>query len=867
MSDDLIILIESDETVIAEIAEQGPTGPEGPTGPPGEVGEHTHDAEDVTQDETHRFVTDAEKAAWTAKQDALGYTPVNTTDLRLSDARAPTAHAASHATGGTDAITPAGIGASETGHDHDETYAPLAKGVTNGDTHDHSGGDGSQIAFSSLGATPTTLVGYGITDAAAAADLSGKADLVNGLVPASQLPSYVDDVLEYANLAAFPAEGETGKIYVALDNNLTYRWTGTVYGVLNPSLALGETMDTAYRGDRGKTAYDHSQSAHDYAPSSHVGTGGTAHAVATDSVAGFMSAAAMAKLNGNSLSALSNLTPAANKIPYFTGAAAATLTDITATGVSLLGVADAAAGRTALGLGSIATQAADSVSLTGGSISGMTSISGSTLTSTVATGTAPLTITSTTLVTNLNTDAVDGFHASQTPGANQIPVFNSSGRLVLDGTDDGSSKIQTGGVIKAGSLILMGGELIGSSSLKVHPETSDGADSGVSYVCGGGWPQPSRGGFLEVRGNESASYPGDVRIISGGDSTFGNVSLLTGGGYERFRITPSGRILAGPTSPTDNGVDALQVNGSISLVGNLNIKNAGGSALVVNNYSGANSTGSNVWIGGGGVSSIGESGATYKGSCNVAAGASALNSATTAYWNAAIGYTALYGITTGYSNTALGYAAGRFISGGSVLNTISTGSLYLGAATKAGTDGNTNELVIGFDTTGMGSNTVILGNSSITHTYLRGQVLIGTTTPQAGVAATINGIIALQSSSSLVGMITTGSTINTFRSSTILGLYSGGLDTEDEHLRLTSAGRILAGPTLPIDNNIDALQVGGDMTVSGGYKVDGTQVVSNRVVDARIDDTINDSTWDSTTAGVLDAIRDAMVSHGLMAAS
>lgn len=48
-------------------------------------------------------------------------------------------------------------------------------------------------------------------------------------VPAAYLPSYVDDVLEYANLAAFPATGETGKIYVALDTNKTYRWSGTVY--------------------------------------------------------------------------------------------------------------------------------------------------------------------------------------------------------------------------------------------------------------------------------------------------------------------------------------------------------------------------------------------------------------------------------------------------------------------------------------------------------------------------------------------------------------------------------------------------------------------------------------------------------------
>jgi hypothetical protein len=80
-----------------------------------------------------------------------------------------------------------------------------------------------------------------------------------GKVPSSQLPSYVDDVVEYANLAGFPVTGESGKIYIALDTNLSYRWGGTTYVEISPSLALGETSTTAYRGDRGKTAYDHSQ--------------------------------------------------------------------------------------------------------------------------------------------------------------------------------------------------------------------------------------------------------------------------------------------------------------------------------------------------------------------------------------------------------------------------------------------------------------------------------------------------------------------------------------------------------------------------------------------------------------------------------
>lgn len=77
-----------------------------------------------------------------------------------------------------------------------------------------------------------------------------------GKVPAAQLPSYVDDVLEFSTKAQFPQTGETGKIYVAKDTNLTYRWTGTQYLEISQSLALGETPSTAYSGDKGKANRD-----------------------------------------------------------------------------------------------------------------------------------------------------------------------------------------------------------------------------------------------------------------------------------------------------------------------------------------------------------------------------------------------------------------------------------------------------------------------------------------------------------------------------------------------------------------------------------------------------------------------------------
>lgn len=101
---------------------------------------------------------------------------------------------------------------------------------------------------------------------------NGVAELdATGKVPAAQLPSYVDDVIEgYVSGGKLYKEAahtteitcEAGKIYMDLATNKTYRWSGTALVEISASLALGETEATAYRGDHGKVAYDHSQTAH-----------------------------------------------------------------------------------------------------------------------------------------------------------------------------------------------------------------------------------------------------------------------------------------------------------------------------------------------------------------------------------------------------------------------------------------------------------------------------------------------------------------------------------------------------------------------------------------------------------------------------
>lgn len=176
---------------------------------------HTHALSALTDDATHRLVTDTEKSTWNAKSNFSGsyndLTNKPSIPTLLSELSEDTTH----------------------------------RVVT--DTEKSTWNAKSNFSGS-------------YTDLTNKPDLTLKADLVDGKVPASQLPSYVDDVLEYANLAAFPVTGETGIIYVAIDTNITYRWSGSAYVEISASLALGETSATAYRGDRGKTAYDHAVS-------------------------------------------------------------------------------------------------------------------------------------------------------------------------------------------------------------------------------------------------------------------------------------------------------------------------------------------------------------------------------------------------------------------------------------------------------------------------------------------------------------------------------------------------------------------------------------------------------------------------------
>ena len=142
---------------------------------------------------------------------ALGYTPYNATNPNGYTSNVGTVTSV----GGTGTVSGLSLSGSVT----------TSGNLTLGGTLSLTSGN----VTSALGYTPENSANKGIANGYASLD-------GGGLVPSTQLPSYVDDVLEFADLAAFPASGTTGKIYVALDTNKIYRWSGATYIEVSPSV-------------------------------------------------------------------------------------------------------------------------------------------------------------------------------------------------------------------------------------------------------------------------------------------------------------------------------------------------------------------------------------------------------------------------------------------------------------------------------------------------------------------------------------------------------------------------------------------------------------------------------------------------------
>lgn len=293
------------------------------------------------------------------------------------------------------------------------------------------------------------------------------------------------------------------------------------------------------------------------------------------------------------------------------------------------------------------------------------------------------------------------------------------------------------------------------------------------------------------------SRGGDIDLVTGGDNpTFsklrvflnGNVGIgtnLTDAGFKLDVVGGDARIntinigLGGGSIATNTRVGASALNANTTGTSNV----AFGNSAMLSNTTGINNvvvgteamytstTGSNnnVIVGRQAayyctaiVDSIAIGAAALSNALNsqrnIAIGRQSMINSVSGNDNTAIGYRALYGsasstyanntaigsnalgnMLSGGNNTAIGYNAGLNAPNFGSNNTTSTNSIYLGYQTSASANGNTNEIVIGYNIAGLGSNTTIIGNSSTITTALRGRLLLGTTIDTGFYQIDVNG--------------------------------------------------------------------------------------------------------------------------------
>jgi hypothetical protein len=157
----------------------------------------------------------------------------------------------------------------------------------------------------------------------------------------------------------------------------------------------------------------------------------------------------------------------------------------------------------------------------------------------------------------------------------------------------------------------------------------------------------------------------------------------------------------------------------------------GGGAITTNTRVGASSLGANTT--GASNTAIGFSSlfANTTGAQNTSIGRNALVANISGSNNTAIGHTSLVNLSSGSGNTALGSLSGRFIADGTTALTSSDNSVFIGGDSRANAIGQTNQIAIGHQAIGLGSNTTVLGNTSTNFGRWYGSLLLGTTTNAA----------------------------------------------------------------------------------------------------------------------------------------
>ena len=256
--------------------------------------------------------------------------------------------------------------------------------------------------------------------------------------------------------------------------------------------------------------------------------------------------------------------------------------------------------------------------------------------------------------------------------------------------------------------------------------------AGVAQIVAEGAGSGAVGNRIEIDG---------LRIGKGGGDVASNTAL--GASALNANMTGSSNSAVGRFALQDNTTGAgNSAFGTSALANNTTggSNSAVGSQALANNTTGSNNTAVGL------QALIGDTTASN----NTAIGAQALVNHASGNNNTAVGTGALFNATSGAQNTAIGANAGRYIADNATANAATSDSVYLGQRTKALASGQTNQIVIGHDATGLGSNTAVLGNDSIATTALKGNVGIGTTSPASKLTVTGGDVEVTDSASGII---------------------------------------------------------------------------------------------------------------------
>jgi hypothetical protein len=308
---------------------------------------------------------------------------------------------------------------------------------------------------------------------------------------------------------------------------------------------------------------------------------------------------------------------------------------------------------------------------------------------------------------------------------------------------------------------------IGFYSLHLNTTASNNTAIGVETLRNNTTgSQNTANGYAALQNNTTGSQNTAVGVVSLRDNTTGNQNTAIG-------------ILSLSENTTGNSNSAV---GYAALTNNsTGFANAAlGLESLTQNTTGYQNTAA-------GVQSLNSN---TVGNNNTAIGNRSLFENTDGDENTAIGINCLYSNTTGNQNTAIGFNAGALTNSGSN-NTTSSNSVYIGQDTRVSASGNINEIVIGSSARGNGSNTVTIGNSSITNNYFTGNIRGGAFIRTGG---TSSQFLKADGSVDSSTYLTTGSAASTYLPLTG-GILTGGIALTSGNLEIAAGnGAILFNP-------------------------------------------------------------------------